>query len=114
MTKVPHFNWSGQRDSNPRMMAWEAIALPLGYARVATLSKQDKFGESLLALANLADGRTTIRTSTFDHRTTVLGGDLDRVLDLLLGLALHAVTFNCHKRNTSGVVCSMRLLQDLW
>jgi hypothetical protein len=27
------FPWSGQRDSNPRMMAWEAIALPLGYAR---------------------------------------------------------------------------------
>jgi hypothetical protein len=25
--------WSGQRDSNPRMMAWEAIALPLGDAR---------------------------------------------------------------------------------
>ncbi len=26
--------WSGQRDSNPRMMAWEAIALPLGDARM--------------------------------------------------------------------------------
>ena len=26
--------WSGQRDSNPRMMAWEAIALPLGDARI--------------------------------------------------------------------------------
>ena len=25
--------WSGQRDSNPRMTAWEAVALPLGDAR---------------------------------------------------------------------------------
>ena len=27
-------SWSGQRDSNPRMSAWEADALPLGDARV--------------------------------------------------------------------------------
>ena len=26
--------WSGQRDSNPRVSAWEADALPLGDARV--------------------------------------------------------------------------------
>ena len=26
--------WSGQRDSNPRMTAWEAVALPLGDARI--------------------------------------------------------------------------------
>ena len=30
----PDSTWSGQRDSNPRMMAWEAIALPLGDARM--------------------------------------------------------------------------------
>ena len=30
--------WSGRRDSNPRMVAWEATALPLGDAR---LSEQD-------------------------------------------------------------------------
>ena len=27
-------SWSGRRDSNPRIMAWEAIAVPLGYARI--------------------------------------------------------------------------------
>ena len=27
-------SWSGQRDSNPRILAWEARALPLGDARV--------------------------------------------------------------------------------
>lgn len=32
MTCIRH--WSGQRDSNPRMSAWEADALPLGDARV--------------------------------------------------------------------------------
>ena len=30
----PESLWSGQRDSNPRMTAWEAVALPLGDARV--------------------------------------------------------------------------------
>ena len=30
----PEGFWSGQRDSNPRMSAWEADALPLGDARV--------------------------------------------------------------------------------
>ena len=28
------FHWSGQRDSNPRVSAWEADALPLGDARL--------------------------------------------------------------------------------
>ena len=28
------FAWSGQRDSNPRVSAWEADALPLGDARL--------------------------------------------------------------------------------
>ena len=27
--------WSGRRDSNPRMVAWEATALPLGDARLS-------------------------------------------------------------------------------
>lgn len=30
----PCLSWSGQRDSNPRMTAWEAVALPLGDARM--------------------------------------------------------------------------------
>lgn len=30
----PRLSWSGQRDSNPRMTAWEAVALPLGDARM--------------------------------------------------------------------------------
>ena len=29
-----YFAWSGQRDSNPRVSAWEADALPLGDARL--------------------------------------------------------------------------------
>lgn len=29
-----YFFWSGQRDSNPRVSAWEADALPLGDARL--------------------------------------------------------------------------------
>lgn len=36
MDRSPHLqghDWSGQRDSNPRIPAWEAGALPLGYAR---------------------------------------------------------------------------------
>ena len=33
---VPSNSWSGQRDSNPRVSAWEADALPLGDARVCT------------------------------------------------------------------------------
>ena len=28
---------SGRRDSNSRMVAWEATALPLGYARMITI-----------------------------------------------------------------------------
>lgn len=28
-------NWSGKRDSNPRLSAWEADALPLNYSRTA-------------------------------------------------------------------------------
>ena len=30
--------WSGQRDSNPRVSAWEADALPLGDARLSLTS----------------------------------------------------------------------------
>ena len=33
-TALNPFLWSGQRDSNPRMSAWEADALPLGDARI--------------------------------------------------------------------------------
>ena len=32
--RARHVHWSGQRDSNPRMSAWEADALPLGDARM--------------------------------------------------------------------------------
>lgn len=32
-----HVLWSGQRDSNPRMTAWEAVALPLGDARICAM-----------------------------------------------------------------------------
>jgi hypothetical protein len=30
----PGVSWSGRRDSNPRPIAWEAIALPLRHSRV--------------------------------------------------------------------------------
>lgn len=33
--ELTRHSWSGRRDSNPRIMAWEAIAVPLGYARIA-------------------------------------------------------------------------------
>ena len=28
------FNWSGRRDSNPRLQPWQGCALPLSYARI--------------------------------------------------------------------------------
>ena len=36
----PRAVWSGQRDSNPRMSAWEADALPLGDARTVRLVRR--------------------------------------------------------------------------
>ncbi len=38
--------WSGRRDSNPRIPAWEAGALPLGDAR-ARLCRKDRRGDSI-------------------------------------------------------------------
>src|SRR5437588_5279197 len=35
VTKV----WSGRRESNPRHTAWEAVVLPLNYARARVLSR---------------------------------------------------------------------------
>src|SRR5207244_1793952 len=32
-----HDFWSGKRDSNPRLSAWEADALPLSYSRILAL-----------------------------------------------------------------------------
>lgn len=32
------YSKSGRRDSNPRMVAWEATALPLGYTRILVLN----------------------------------------------------------------------------
>ena len=38
---------SGRRDSNSRMLAWEANALPLGYSRIKT---QNSFSTTFLIL----------------------------------------------------------------
>src|SRR6266446_4441404 len=37
-------NWSGRRESNPRHTAWEAVVLPLNYARTATVFRHSTDG----------------------------------------------------------------------
>src|SRR3954469_16899576 len=45
-------NWSGRRESNPRHTAWEAVVLPLNYARDArTITKPPPAGQGLIALS---------------------------------------------------------------
>ena len=38
--------WSGRRDSNPRLPAWEANTLPLSYARSSVYNNQAMFYKS--------------------------------------------------------------------
>ena len=64
----PVCSWSGQRDSNPRMSAWEADALPLGDARVPE--------HSITAAGSVGfgDGRDH-RLPTFQPASDDMGGE---------------------------------------
>src|SRR5450759_1766580 len=54
---------------------------------------------NLELLADLEDLGAAVRAETLGCGTTVLHDDVLGVLDVLLGLALHAVTFlGCHSR----------------